>query len=419
MNLTVASPITDSPPSQTASIRQHDETVKPLDRIPSVDVLRGLAMILMALNHAQIFFFAGERAMPLLPNSDLFLFFTRWTPGFCAPAFVFLAGVAAYLQLTRGKTKAELSRFLFTRGLWLILLEVTTISFGVFFAFSIPVWQVFWALGISMVILAGLVRFPMPFIAAVGIAFVAGHNAFDHVHAASLGKWATLWRLLHETGPISFAGKPIGYVAYPAIPWNGLMILGFCFGRTLSLPPPRRIRFAMVSGLCSLTLFLVLRGLHAYGDPTTWTYSADLATNLKNFLNVSHNPVSLQFCLMSLGVILLSLAWLDFLLTAGKASWLRRYVEVYGRVPLFYYLLHIYVLHAVSILLCALLGHDWHILAAPLAQRMKVRLPEGYGFSLPAVYFIWIAVVTALFWPVRQYAKYKRAHPEKTWLSYL
>jgi uncharacterized membrane protein len=421
MNSTAASYIRASRlPSGQISPKSHNgEMVRPAERIPSIDVLRGFAMILMALNHTQIFFFSGERAMPPLIDSDLFLFFTRWTPGFCAPAFVFLAGVAAYLQLSRGKTKAELSRFLFTRGLWLILLEVTIIGYGEFFAISIPILQVFWALGISMVMLAGLVRLPMPFIAAAGIVFVAGHDAFDHVQAASLGTWASLWSLFHETGPIFFAGKPIGLVAYPAIPWNGLMFLGFCFGQSLSLPAARRIRFTAVSGACSLALFLALRGLRAYGDPTTWLPSTDVATNLKSFLMVSHNPVSLQFCLMSLGVLLLFLSLLDSLLTAGKASWLRKYVEVYGRVPLFYYLLHIYVLHALSILLCASLGHNWHVLATPLPQRMKVRFPEGYGFSLPAVYLIWIAVVTVLYWPMRQYAKYKRAHPEKAWLSYL
>lgn len=402
-----------------ASQSRPGKAIKPAERVSSIDVLRGFAMILMALNHTQIFFFSGERAMPLLADSNLPLFFTRWTPGFCAPVFVFLAGVAAYLQLTRGKTKAELSSFLFTRGLWLILLEVTLIGFGFFFTFTLPILQVFWALGISMVMLAALVRLPMPVVAAVGVAFVVGHNAFDHVHAASLGAWADLWRLFHETGPVFFAGHPIAFVAYPAIPWNGLMILGFCFGPIVTLPFARRIRITAVSGACLLVLFLALRGLHAYGDPTLWNSSVDGATSLKSFLNVSHNPVSLQFCAMSIGASLLSLSGLDSLLTAGRSTWLRKYVEVYGRVPLFYYLLHIYVLHVLSILVCAWMGHDWHVLTAPLAQRMKMRLPPGYGFSLPTVYLIWIAVVAALYWPSRQYARYKRAHPEKAWLSYL
>ncbi|WP_213805009.1 heparan-alpha-glucosaminide N-acetyltransferase domain-containing protein [Granulicella sp. dw_53] len=421
MNSTATTYISESPlrPNRVAPQDRPIQVKKPVERIPSVDVLRGFAMILMALNHTQIFFFSGEHAMPALLNSNLPLFFTRWTPGFCAPVFVFLAGVAAYLQLQRGKTKAELSRFLFTRGLWLILLEVTIINYGAFFALTLPVLQVFWALGISMVMLAGLVWLPMPIIAVIGITFVAGHNAFDHVRAASLGSWANLWRLLHETGLLLFAGKPIAFVAYPAIPWNGLMILGFCFGEIIILPAVRRIRITAISGACLLILFLGLRGLHAYGDPTQWNASTDVATSIKTFLGVSHNPVSLQFCAMAIGVSLLFLAWLDSLLVAGRSSWLRKYVEVYGGVPLFYYLLHIYALHALSIILCALTGHDWHVLAAPLPQRMKMHLPDGYGFGLPGVYLIWIAVVTALYWPVRQYANYKRAHPEKTWLSYL
>jgi uncharacterized membrane protein len=259
----------------------------------------------------------------------------------------------------------------------------------------------------------------MPVIAAAGIIFIAGHNAFDHVHAASLGAWTNLWRLSHETGLIAFAGKPLALVVYPAIPWNGLMFLGFCFGPIITLPAARRIRITAVSGACLLALFLAMRSLRAYGDPTTWIPSTDMAASLQSFLNVSHNPVSLQFCLMSLGISLLFLAWLDSLLTAGRSSWLRKYIEIYGRVPLFYYVLHLYVLHASSILLCAVTGHDWRVMAAPLAQFMKERFPEGYGFSLPTVYLIWIAVVTALYWPIQQYAKYKRAHPEKAWLSYL
>lgn len=421
MDSTTATYVRESRLSSTHATSRSDavEAASSSDRISSIDLLRGFAMILMALNHAQIFFFFGENRMPPLVDSGMFLFFTRWTPGLCAPVFVFLAGVAANLQLRRGKTKAGLSLFLFTRGIWLILLEVTIISFGVFFAPTIPMLQVFWALGISMVMLAGLVRLPMPIVGAVGIAFVFGHNAFDHMHAASLGVWANSWHLFHETGLILFAGRPIALVAYPAIPWNGLMILGFCFGQVVILPPARRIRITAISGAFLLILFLVLRGMRAYGDPTQWNTANNIAIGIKSFLNVSHNPVSLQYCAMALGVSLLFLAWLDSLLAAGRSSWLRKYVEIYGRVPLFYYLLHIYVIHVLSIILCMSTGHDWHALIAPLPERMKTRLPAGYGFSLPVVYLIWISVVVALYWPILRYAKYKRAHPENKWLSYL
>jgi uncharacterized membrane protein len=376
-------------------------------------------MIFMALNHAQIFFFSQTRALPPLIDSNLFLFFTRWAPGLCAPIFVFLAGLAAYLQLSRGKTKASLSRFLLTRGLWLILLEVTVINFVWFFVPTQPVMQVFWALGFSMVMLAGLVRLPMPVIAAIGLAFVAGHNAFDHIHAASLGKWANLWYLMHEQGFLLVAGRPIALVIYPAIPWNGIMILGFCFGKIITLPAARRIRATAIYGACLLVCFILLRSLRLYGDPTAWRSPAGVAMSVKSFLGVTHNPVSLQFCAMSLGVSLLLLAWLDSSLTSGRACWLRKSVEVYGRAPLFYYLLHVFVLHAATTVLCALTGHNWRVFVSPLLAHMKERIPEGYGFSLPFVYLVWVVVVTALYWPVRRYAEYKQAHPEKTWLSYL
>lgn len=395
------------------------ERSKLVDRIPSIDVLRGVAMIVMALNHAQIYFSIHEAAMPSLMNSDLVFFFTRWVTGFCAPIFVFLAGLAAYLQLVRGKkSKAEQSRFLFTRGLWLVLLELTFINLDWFFAPSTPVLQVFWALGASMMMLSALIWLPLPVIAFISIALIGGHNAFDHVHAASLGHWANLWRLMHETGPLFFAGKPFALVAYPLIPWNGIMALGFCFGPIMVLPAARRIPITALCGVFSSLLFFGLRGLHLYGDPTLWNSSTDLANSLKSFLNVSHNPVSLQFCAMSLGVSLLLLAGFDSLLTSGRALWLRRSVEVYGRVPLIYYMLHIFVLHLLTILVSAATGHDWHLYVTPLLDR-RSKIPAGYGFHLPVLYMIWIAVVASLFLPISVYARYKREHPEKRWLSYL
>ena len=394
------------------------ETARP-SRLPFVDVLRGMAMIVMALDHTRIFFWGQEAGSRALATSDLSSFFTRWIPGFCAPIFVSLAGVAAYLQLTQGKSKADLSRFLLKRGVWLILLEATVINFGWFLVPTLPVCEVFWAIGISMVMLAPLIRLPIPIIAAVAVAFVAGHNMFDHIHLGSSERWGNLWHLLHEQGFLVFGGKPIAFVVYPAIPWNGVMALGFCFGKILTLPARRRVRATAVCGALLLVLFIVLRGLNGYGDPAIWRSSPHVASRIKSFLSVTHNPVSLQFCAMSLGVTLLLLAGLDSLLTSNHVSWLHKFIGVYGRAPLIYYLLHIYAIHAATIVLCSITGHDWHGLVAPLLERMKAPLPAGYGVNLPIVYLIWIGIVISLYWPVERYAEYKHRHPGNIWLSYL
>jgi uncharacterized membrane protein len=391
---------------------------RPVDRAPSIDVLRGAVMILMALDHTRDFF-APQLAIGDLSDSPALLYFTRWITHLCAPTFIFLAGLAAYLQLTRGKTKAELSFFLLTRGLWLILLEVTVNTYGWTFAVSMPVLQVLWAIGISMIMLAGLIWLPLTLIAATGLVLVAGHNVLDHLHADSLGAWANLWHLAHEPGFLVFAGRPVTYILYPTIPWNGVMALGFCFGRIMSLPAGRRIRITALCGTCLFALFAILRGLHAYGDPTVWTNSSGVATSIKVFLNVEKYPPSLQYCAVTLGVSLLFLASVDSLLKSGRASWLRRSVEVYGRVPLVFYIIHIYLIHAVALVLCALTGHDWHRLTMPVLELMRLGPPPGYGFSVPVVYLIWMMIVISLYWPVRRYADYKRTHPEKWWLSYL
>jgi uncharacterized membrane protein len=384
------------------------EARKPLSRIPSIDVLRGGAMILMALDHTRDYFAPQLLMTDDLSRASTALYFTRWITHLCAPTFIFLAGLSVYLQLARGKTKAELSFFLITRGLWLIWLEMTVNTYGWQFSLSMPSLQVLWAIGISMVMLAGLIWLPLPAIAVTGLAFIAGHNAFDHVHASSLGPWANIWHLVHEPGFLVVAGKPVIYVIYPAIPWNGVMALGFCFGRVMALPDAWRAKFTVVCGANLLVLFAILRSLHGYGDSTSWTSSSGVAVAIKGFFNVEKYPPSLQYCAVTLGLSLLLLAWFDSLLGSGKALWLRKSVEVYGRVPMAYYLVHIYVIHSVTFVLTALMGYGWH----------ASGLPQGYGFSLPAVYLIWMTIVISLYWPMRYYADYKHAHPEKRWLSY-
>lgn len=396
------------------------DRVKSNSRIPSLDVLRGVVMILMALDHTRDFF--TNQNIDLMDPSHLSLpyFFTRWITHLCAPTFVFLAGVGAYMQLARGQSKGAVSRFLAIRGCWLIFLELTVVYFVWIGMPGVSILQVIWAIGVSMVFLSGLVWLPIPVVAAIGVIFVAGHNALDGIHAASLGHWSGLWMIGHESGFVNFHGRPILYILYPIVPWNGLMALGFCFGRLWISPTAQRIRWSAGLGAGFVALFSILRAFHGYGDPNTWTSQHGIAPAITTFLNVEKYPPSLQYICITMGLSLLLLAWFESLISSGRAPWLRSTAEVYGRVPLAYYVLHVGLIHLLTIITCALTGHDWHRFTTPLPYgSVALGTPQGYGFSLPIIYLIWIGIVASLYWPMKRYANYKRTHPENKWLSYL
>jgi uncharacterized membrane protein len=265
-----------------------------------------------------------------------------------------------------------------------------------------------------------VVRLPLSAVTAIGLALVAGHNAFDTVHADHLEHWSALWKIVHERGIISLQGRPILSVVYPFAPWSGLMMLGYSFGRLWILPPRDRTRWTGWLGLSSIVMFILLRSLHGYGDPNTWTNYGFTERTITTFLNVEKYPPSLQFVAITIGIVLLLLASIDALLSSGHTPWLRTTLEVYGRIPLAYYVMHLALIHFLAIVTCAVTGHDWHRFTTPLPYGSFIAgPPQGYGFSLPVVYVVWICIVLALYRPMKLYADYKRAHPEKTWLRYL
>jgi uncharacterized membrane protein len=389
-------------------------------RLPSIDVLRGFVMILMALDHTRDFFTNQSISLSDASHLTLPYFFTRWITHLCAPTFVFLAGLSAYLQLARGKAKAELSLFLFKRGCWLVFLQLTIVYFVLIGPPGISILQIIGAIGLSMIVLAGLVWLPLPAIAAVGLIIVAGHNSFDHVHAVSLGRWAALWKIAHERGFVSFHNRIILSVVYPFVPWSGVMALGYSFGRLWLSPVRQRIRVSACLGVLSIAIFVLLRAFHGYGDPNTWTSQHGIVPAITTFLNVEKYPPSLQYVSIMMGICLLLLACFDSLLSSNRISWTRSSLEVYGRVPLVYYIVHLALIHLLAIITCACTGHDWRRFTTPLPHgSFIVGTPPGYGFGLGGVYLIWIAIIASLYWPMKQYADYKRQHPEKTWLSYL
>jgi uncharacterized membrane protein len=376
-----------------------------IPRLASIDVVRGFVMVLMALDHVRDFF-SEARFDPLdLSQTTAPLFLTRWVTHLCAPAFVLLAGASAYL-MGRRCTRAQLSQFLFTRGLWLVVLEVTLVSlawtFNVRYDHGLFL-QVIWAIGVSMVVLAGLVHLPLPAIATISVAIICGHNALDGIEPQSFGDWAPLWSVLHVSGPI-----PHAFVAYPLIPWIAVMSLGYCLGAMFELEPHRRATRFSYLGAASLTLFVLLRTPNVYGDPSEWALHDTVLRTLLDFVDVAKYPPSLQYLLLTLGITLLLLSACES--ARGRLSAL---LQTFGRVPLFFYVLHIALAHLVAGAIGFATGFGTAVLSDDI-----LLLPPQWGFSLPVVYLAWLLVVTTLYPACRWFAAVKRRRTD-WWLSYL
>jgi uncharacterized membrane protein len=387
----------------------------PATRLDSVDLLRGFVMVLMALDHTRDYFHSAifQGVEPLdLARTTVPLYFTRWITHFCAPVFIFLAGTGAFLSTTRGKSKSELSWFLLTRGLWLVLLELTWVRWaGWSFAINLhDHWgNVIWAIGWSMVVLAGLVHLPLWAITAFGVVMVATHNAFDGVKPESWGQFGWLWRVLHAGGQFQVAPGVSFGAGYPLIPWMGVMAAGFGFGAMLLREPSQRRQWLWQLGAGMIAAFLLLRFSNLYGDPKPWTPQDSPTLTLLSFLNCHKYPPSLCYLLMTLGPAMLLLAWLERVTPS-----LLRPILVFGRVPLFYYLLHLPLIHGLAVIV-HLLSHgraDWLYGSSP------AKPPPDAGFGLPVVYLTTLAVVVLLYPACKWFADLKRRRRD-AWLSYL
>jgi uncharacterized membrane protein len=369
-------------------------------RLQSVDLLRGVVMVVMALDHVRDFVSVTGFNPTDLSRVTPALFLTRWVTHFCAPAFVFLAGCGAYLGRAGGKSRPELSRFLVSRGLWLVLLELTVIRFAWSFDFGDNWVGVIWAIGWSLVALAALIWLPTWLVGAFGLVMIGAHNTFDGVHGGAL------WTALHDQRPAHLLFGDT-FVAYPLIPWIGVMAAGYALGPVLRSEPGRRRRALVALGLSCIALFVVLRALNLYGDPSPWSNQRDALYTVLSFLNVTKYPPSLLFLLVMLGPALLALAALDQVRVGVANPFL-----VFGRVPFFYYLVHLFLIHLVAV---AILLPAQGLTAFTVSPDVH---PCESGLSLPWVYAIWIAVVVALYWPCRWYAGVK-ARTRNPLLSYL
>ncbi len=387
-------------------------------RITSIDFLRGAIMIIMALDHVRDYLYSGSFYFdPLdLTKTSGILFFTRWITHFCAPIFLLLAGTSAYL-IGQKKTKSELSIFLVKRGLWLVLLEMLVVNLGWNFNLTFPMlfFITIWALGISMIILAALIHLPMKLILALSLIVICGHNLFDGMHVPGNTLPAFGWSLLHVQQFFTWHHEVL-LVGYPLVPLFAVMSLGYCVGELYGsgYNAEKRKRILIIAGGSAIILFVLLRFSNIYGDPVKWTEQKDTFFTFLSFLNVNKYPPSLLYLLLTLGSALLFLGF-----TERLQNGLVKVVSVYGRVPMFYYLIHIYIIHLIAVIASAMTpGQDWHLwlLQKPIWFTKDLK---GYGFSLPVAYLIWIAIVAGLYPLCKRYDIYKQSNKDKWWLSYL
>ncbi len=387
-------------------------------RISAIDITRGLVMLIMALDHTRDFYHADaflynptdlEKTTPIV-------FLTRFVTHFCAPTFVLLAGVSVRLSEER-KTKKALSLFLLTRGLWLIFLEMTVIRFGLLFQFyyDMTMFQVIWAIGISMVLLSAIIHFPFKVVLVMGILITFFH---DLLHAISLqpgDPFVLAWSLIHQFNFLEVLPGRFALTAYPFLPWFGIMILGYCMGECYRQDhdPELRQKFLLRTGISAFVLFLILRSLNFYGDPAPWSQQSNAVYTLMSFINVTKYPVSLLYTLLTLGPVLIFLSLLEKSNTRPLHP-----LAVVGRVPLFYYILHFFLIHGGAIVLYMihtgkrLSEIDFHFNAS------FGGIPPGYGYSLIWVYVAWATVVAILYPLCRWYYQYKSTH-KQAWLRYL
>ena len=415
MTLTAATAVSPAPAVRT--------------RLGSIDLLRGVVMIVMVLDHTRDFVhvngLAGDPTN--LATTTPMLFMTRWVTHYCAPIFVFLAGVGAYLQRSRGMSTRDLSRFLLTRGIWLIVLEATVIRittwFNADYSFLINL-QVIWTLGVSMIVLAVLVHLPIRAIAAFGLALILLHNSFDGIRVASwpgpgspapaLG--AKLWILLHQAGeffPIFGDGSPVVFVIYPLVPWIGVIAVGYVCGSVYTLDPARRRTLLLRTGLALIAAFIVVRATNLYGDPRPWSPQTTLLFSVFSFVNTTKYPVSLMYLLMTIGPALLALAWFE----GRRPSAVEQTVTRVGRVPLFFYLWQWPLAHglAVAVSLAADKDIGWYFKSPP---TVFAAIPANAGFDLPVVYLCWATVLAVLMPLSLWFSRVKERNPA-WWLKYL
>lgn len=386
-----------------------------MKRIQSIDIVRGLAMILMALDHTRDFIHITSviDSPTNLQTTTPILFLTRWITHFCAPTFVFLSGASAYLSFIKQNDISKSRKFLLTRGIWLIVLEFTLVNFGVWFDphFSVFIFDVIATIGFGFIILALLLRAPAGAILAIGLAIIFLHNLSAFIPADNPSLIAKISMMLVAPGAIPFGKGGLFIMGYPPIPWLGIMLVGFAAGRLFNYPVEKRKSIFVKTGLAAVGFFLVIRVINIYGDTFPWSTQKNALYTLLSFFNVTKYPPSLDFCLLTLGMMLLVHSWVEEL--QNKFT---NFAALFGRVPLFYFLVHWYIIHPIMFMIVFLQGYK----ISDLVFGTNLGRPKGIsGLDLGWIYLIWIVVVLLMYPLCKWYAKYKETHREKQWLRYL
>ena len=384
------------------------------NRIESLDLLKGLVIVIMALDHVRDYFhyssYIFDPTDPTLTTVPLFL--TRFLTNFCAPAFSFLAGISSFMVGKR-KSPNELSSFLLNRGLWLVFVELVIMNFGWYFdvSFRSVNFSVIWSLGISMIFLAGLIHLPKKVILIFSCLLIFGHNLLDNIHFDG----SILWAFLHEQKPFLTTPNHIFVAVYPLIPWIAVMALGYYFGSFYDkdYDPIKRKKIFNIIGIAAIIFFVILRGINIYGNLLPWNNYGNLMQTTFSFLNLTKYPPSLSFLLVTLGGAFLFLASAETL--KGRVV---NFFCVFGRVPFFFYIIHIYLIHFLALITAEFTGLGWQKMVLP-AMPFMVKALKGFGFNLFIVYLIWILIIAMLYPLCKRFDTYKQNHKDKWWLSYL
>lgn len=386
-----------------------------IQRLPGIDILRGLIIVLMALDHTRDFWSVAPFDPLDLSQTSPAWFFTRWVTHFCAPLFVFLTGISAFLYGRKINSKTQLRNYLVSRGVWLIFLEIVVINLSWQFAYQFVFVQVIWAIGWSMVILGGLIYLSNRWILAVTLPFLLLHNMVDDQSViAALGDYKWLWQFLHMGAWIPLPEYKFGIaVAYPLLPWFSVMALGYVVGQWYNEDDETRQKKFMLLGGAMIAAFVVLRGFNIYGDPSQWQVQESFMFSLMSFINTAKYPASLLFLLMILGPGLILLALLDRVTAQGKAYLWLKWLKTYGSVPLFFYVIHVPVINGAA--------HIYTYFVYGKAVNFfwgQSVWPEGYEPNLMLTYIAWGLIVAALYLPCKYYGELKRRSNSLV-LSYL
>jgi uncharacterized membrane protein len=387
-----------------------------MKRITSIDFVRGLIMIIMALDHVREFMHVTSltQSPTDLQTTTAGIFFTRWITYLCAPTFVFLSGLSAYISLKRHNNLSGSRKFLLTRGLWLIVLEFTVINFALWFDvhFRVFILEVICAIGAGFIVLSLLLKLSSRIIGIIGLCIIFGHNLLQGISLTGSHALNAIFSILFRPNVMAVTPHLTFIVAYPLIPWLGIMLVGFACGPFYDMPAARRKKLLWRIGAAALVLFCILRFFNVYGDPSKWSEQKTPLFTFLSFMNIVKYPPSLLFDLVTLGIMLLILCLAD-----GHENRLVQVIAIYGKVPLFYFIIHLYLIHALMFVMLYLQGFGFHYYHFTLLSDGRPQ--SGSGVSLPVIYLIWAGVVVLLYPVCNWYAKYKAAHRDYQWLRYL